>query len=91
MATKGPELRARLKSKLLGLEDKDLREQIERELQRVFAALNGTQQVDQGLKELFSSLDSCNTTARKLRYRCVLQAAARACCVSAASSTQRLS
>ena len=65
----GPELRARLKSKLLGLEDKDVREQIDRELQKVFPTLHGPQQVDQGLKELFNNLDSCNPVARKLRYR----------------------
>ena len=65
----GPELRARLRSKLLGLEDKDLREQIDRELQRVFPSLKGSQQVEQGLKELFNNLAASNAHARKLRYR----------------------
>ena len=67
--SRGPEFRARLKSKLLGLEDRDVREQIDRELQRVLSALTGSHQVDQGLKELFNNIDACNTIARKLRYR----------------------
>ncbi|KAK9807159.1 hypothetical protein WJX73_002203 [Symbiochloris irregularis] len=67
--SQGPALRVRLRSKLLGLEDKDVREQIDRELQKLYINLKGSQELDQGLKELFSSIDSCNATARKLRYR----------------------
>ena len=69
MAAGGPELRVRLKSKLLGLEDRDVRDQIFRELQRMLASLKGPQQVEQGLKELFNNINSCNTVARKLRFR----------------------
>lgn len=65
----GPALRVRLRSKLLGLEDKDVREQIDRELQKLYTNLHGSQEVDQGLKELFSNIDACNGVARKLRYR----------------------
>lgn len=65
----GPELRTRLKSKLLGLEDKDLRNQIERELLVVFPTLRGPQQIDQGLKELFNNLDTSHANARRIRYK----------------------
>ena len=68
-APKGPDFRTRLKSKLLGLDDRDLTAQAERELQKLVRLAATQPEVELLAKELLAGLDNAGTTARRARFR----------------------
>ena len=67
---KGPDLKVRLKSKLLGLDDRDLTAQAERELQKLVRQAASQAEVELLAKELLAGLDNAGTNAKRARIRC---------------------
>ena len=65
--SRGPDLKTRLKSKLLSLDDRDLTAQAERELQKLV-------RVATSQAELLAGLDNTGTNARRARMRSVTDA-----------------
>lgn len=67
--SRGPDLKTRLKSKLLSLDDRDLTAQAERELQKLVRVSTSQAEVELVAKELLSGLDNTGTNARRARMR----------------------
>jgi hypothetical protein len=68
-AAQAGDLRLRIRTALLGLEDKDLSGQAELGMQSLINGIQMPWERESVLRDTLSGLDQCTANARKLRYR----------------------